>query len=270
MPRKARKKSSTGIYHIVVRGIDRQVIFNDTQDYETYLSLLKYYKKECKFELYAYCLMSNHVHLMLKEQEVPIQFIFRKLNTSYVQWFNSKYERSGHLQQDRYYSEPIETIDYFMKALRYIHRNPLKASLESQIGESYRWTSFKDYVNHSNELTDISLAFTLFDDASFLNFMQHESDFQCLDVDTTKRRLQDDEARKIILAVSKCSNATDFQKLPMDIRNEYICKICARKVSANQLGRLIGISPGIIRRVVAQKRAAKFRNYHMNAANGQD
>ena len=130
MPRHARKKSSTNTYHVVVKGADNQLLFEDPKDYEKYMELLIYYKERCKFELFAYCIMSNHVHLLLRHsQDGSLESIFRHLNTAYSTWFNMKYNRTGYLQDGRYYSEPVEDERYLISALRYIHFNPSKAGL---------------------------------------------------------------------------------------------------------------------------------------------
>ena len=97
MPRSARKQSKTGVYHIIIRGINKQDIFYDDEDKSVYLDRLSRYKNECLFELYAYCLMSNHVHLLVKETDKSISMIMKKIGTSYVYWYNNKYNRIGHL-----------------------------------------------------------------------------------------------------------------------------------------------------------------------------
>ena len=98
MPRKAREKSSTGIYHVVLRGINRQIIFEDDEDYEKLLDTLKEHKETSGYEIHGYCLMSNHMHLLIKEGEEDLGIVFRRIGASYVYWYN----RRGHLFQDRY------------------------------------------------------------------------------------------------------------------------------------------------------------------------
>ncbi|MDO9565422.1 MAG: transposase, partial [Candidatus Desulfaltia sp.] len=97
MPRRAREKSSTGVYHVMVRGINRQDIFNDEEDKQKLVSTLKRYKEICGYDVYGYCLMSNHIHLLLKEGREPITQVMKRIGASYVYWYNMKYERYGHL-----------------------------------------------------------------------------------------------------------------------------------------------------------------------------
>ena len=129
MPRQARKKSNCGIYHIMLRGINQQQIFEDAEDYERFLDILKDCKEICEFELYAYCLMGNHVHLLIKEKKEPIEQIVKRIGSRFVYWYNVKYQRKGHLFQDRFKSEPVDTQKYFSTVLIYIHRNPIKAGI---------------------------------------------------------------------------------------------------------------------------------------------
>ena len=102
MPRKARIESKSGIYHIMLRGINRQQIFEDDEDFEKFLWVLKDVKQLSRFKLYGYCLMGNHIHLLLKPENEPLELIFRRIGSKYVYWYNLKYQRTGHLFQDRF------------------------------------------------------------------------------------------------------------------------------------------------------------------------
>ena len=104
MPRKPREKSSTGIYHVILRGINGQVIFEDHEDFEKFLQTIIKYKDVSEYEIYAYCLMSNHVYLLIKEGKEDLGIVFRRIGARYVYWYNWKYNRRGHLFQDRYKS----------------------------------------------------------------------------------------------------------------------------------------------------------------------
>ncbi|WP_332310325.1 MULTISPECIES: transposase [Metabacillus] len=136
IPRVARTKSSSGIYHIMLRGINRQTIFEDDEDKIKFLVTLKKYKEISKFQLYSYCLMDNHIHLLLKESGETISESIKRISSSYVYWYNNKYERCGLLFQERFKSENVENILYFLTVLRYIHQNPLKAGLAKTVFDS--------------------------------------------------------------------------------------------------------------------------------------
>lgn len=113
MARRARRKSRTGIYHVISRGIDRQIIFEDNEDYRRLLDTLKECQEKSGCEIYAYCLMGNHIHLLLKENKEDLGIMFRRLGASYVYWYNKKYKRRGYLFQGRYKSEAVESDSYF-------------------------------------------------------------------------------------------------------------------------------------------------------------
>jgi len=154
MPRQARKESGTGIYHVMLRGINRQDIFEDAEDYMRMLRcmqlMLEQYDDQgnrlpplCTF--YAYCLMSNHVHLLLRVNQKGIGSTIKHLAVMYAMYYNQKYSRSGHLFQDRFKSEPVNDMAYFVTLLRYIHQNPTKAGMVSKVGD-YDWSSWKEYT----------------------------------------------------------------------------------------------------------------------------
>ena len=88
--------------------------------------------------------MSNHIHLLVQEREENISDAMKRVGVIYAQYFNKKYQRSGHLFQDRFRSEPVESAEYFLTLLRYIHQNPLKAGLVEKV-DDYKWSSWKEY-----------------------------------------------------------------------------------------------------------------------------
>ena len=95
MPRRARKKSDSGTYHIMLRGINKQQIFEEKEDYEKFLEVLKSCKAISEFKLYAYCLMGNHIHLLIKEGKESLETIFKRIGGKFVYWYNVKYQRVG-------------------------------------------------------------------------------------------------------------------------------------------------------------------------------
>ena len=116
MPRSTRKKSKTGIYHVMLRGINRQDIFEDEEDYRKMLSCLEGLVERCNEKgqlqpalctIYAYCLMSNHIHLLVRERDFNLSEIVKRIGVAYAYYFNKKYDRYGHLFQDRFKSEPV-------------------------------------------------------------------------------------------------------------------------------------------------------------------
>jgi len=128
----------------MLRGNEKKKIFIDAEDKSVFIDILYDKKKDDNFCLYAYCIMDNHVHLVIKEQEVPISHVMRRIGTSYAVYFNKKYKRVGHVFQDRYKSEVIEDDSYLLSVIRYVHNNPVKAGI-CKIHE-YKWSSYPFYI----------------------------------------------------------------------------------------------------------------------------
>ncbi len=145
MARQARKRSSTGIYHVILRGINRQNIFEDDEDRLKLMETIAYYKGISNYELYGYCLMNNHVHLLIKETDESLSGVVKRFSSSYVYWYNKKYDRCGHLFQERFKSETVESDAYFLTVLRYIHQNPVKARMTKE-PKAYLWSSYNEYI----------------------------------------------------------------------------------------------------------------------------
>ena len=137
LARTERVRSSTGIYHVIQRGINRQVIFHEDEDFLRYLSTLERAKRECGCELYGYCLMSNHIHLLIREHSdiFTISNLIKKIASSYVHWYNRKYQRTGHLFEERFKSEVVEDDQYLLTVIRYIHQNPTKSQMVEAVCE---------------------------------------------------------------------------------------------------------------------------------------
>lgn len=149
MARQARKKSETGIYHIMLRGIDKRNIFLDDEDKRKFINSIIKAKKRGNFTLYAYCILNNHVHLLIKEESESIGESVKRITVGYIAWHNDKYKRTGHLFENRFKSEPVETDISFFRVLRYIHQNPLKAGIVKKL-KDYHWSSYRQYINKYN------------------------------------------------------------------------------------------------------------------------
>lgn len=247
MPRQARRKSESGIYHVLLRGINQQQIFEDNEDFEKFLQVLKDCKAISEYKLFAYCLMSNHIHLLIKEEKEPIEQIMKRIATRFVYWYNVKYQRVGHLFQDRFKSEPVGNDAYFMTVIRYIHQNPLKAGLCKDIS-AYKYSSYNDYFSNSDYI-DKDFVFEIIPFEIFEQFHKEIQNGNCLEIDNrTIIRVTDEQARKIIYKYSKCNNVSDFQKLNDKQRDKYIETFRKKGLSIRQISRLTGVSFGVVRK----------------------
>lgn len=143
MGREPRKNGSGIVYHVMARGNNREALFLSDQDRETYLRLWRKYSKELGFEVYAYVLMTNHVHWLIRTGQVPISTIIHSIHGLYARNFNQTNQRAGHVFQGRFKSEVCTEDRYILSLCRYIHRNPLKAGLVKKLID-YPWSSYPD------------------------------------------------------------------------------------------------------------------------------
>lgn len=133
-------------FHIINRGNNRQVVFKEQEDFLYFLKLLKRYKKELNFKFYHFCLMPNHIHLMIEPTiEGSLSKIILKLTLAYTRYFNSKYKGVGHVWQGRYKSSLIDRGNYFVWCGIYNELNPVRAGLVEK-PEEWRWSSFRFYA----------------------------------------------------------------------------------------------------------------------------
>jgi REP element-mobilizing transposase RayT len=247
MPRYARKQSEAGIYHVMLRGINQTQLFYDDDDRNAFLERLKRFKSECGFLLYAYCLMGNHVHLLLQEADAKLPVIIQKITLSYSHWFNSRYERSGYLFQGRYKSKPVNDNRYLLAVLRYIHNNPVK------IGEAITsWTSYEEYtvVPH---IIDTGLVFDILDAdpvkarERFVDLMGEQPSGEARFLGEGGRRtLKDSQAIEIIKRIGRVSLCSDLLDMDKDRRDEVLALLKKEGLSIRQISRLTEINRGII------------------------
>lgn len=194
MPRQARKKSETGLYHLITKGNGGQILFYDRADHLFYLSLLERFSREFSVIVHAYCLMNNHVHLIVRDINGNISTFMRKIDTAYSMFFNKKYERSGHVFQDRFRSEVISSDNYLLTSFRYVLNNPQKAGICS--AEEYEWNSFRFYGD-STSFVDTGIFTELIGSRDeYRAFIAGENDDECMEFDSGKH--DDEWGSKII------------------------------------------------------------------------
>ena len=262
MARPIREKSGTGVYHVMLRGINRQDIFEDEEDYLQMTSILRgltdrYDDKGLRLPplciFYAYCLMSNHIHLLIQEREEHISEVVKRIGVTYAHYFNKKYERNGHLFQDRFRSEPVDSIEYFVILLRYIHQNPLKARIVEEI-DDYPWSSWKEYVSDSCIApfcsTKVVFSRVPKEDLTELVSSPVEEYGQILDIDTDGiRPISDSDVKAFLLKSKGIANPLIIQSLEKTRRNEMLISALSFGAGIRQLSRLTGVSFGVIQKL---------------------
>jgi len=243
MPRVARKKSESNIYHIMLRGINRQQVFIDDEDYQRFLDVLEVCREISGFRLHAYCLMRNHIHMLLQTIEEPLEQVMKRIGTRYVVWYNNKYSRTGHLFQDRYKSEPVEDDVYFLTALRYILNNPVKAGI-CEKPEEYPYSSASDYFAGGG-ITDTAFAEEMSGRDALLEYLRQPSDDVCMDDEPP--RVNDKTAIKMICEITEKTDSAVALREIHDHSEQYIRRLRQAGLSIRQISRLTGLSIGVVR-----------------------
>ena len=196
MPRQARQASGTGIYHVMMRGINHQNIFEEQEDYS----------------------------------------------------------RDGHLFRERFKSEPVNDMAYFVTLLRYIHQNPVKAGMVSEV-KDYEFSSWGEYMDKNSTLFPLCDTHTVLNriplnELSELVNEPISDEVACLDIeDASKGRPSDDQVMMLIKEKTGATNSSAFQQLPTDIKKSILVELKSRKASLRQLERLTGIGKSMIYRM---------------------
>jgi REP element-mobilizing transposase RayT len=145
MPRQARIDAPNALHHIIIRGIERRKIFRDNKDRDNFIERLDLVLTETGTPCYAWALIPNHVHLLLKTGNIPISTVMRRLLTGHAAYFNRRHRRHGKLFQSRYKSILCQEDSYLLELVRYIHLNPIRAKLLSNLKSLDKWA----YCGHS-------------------------------------------------------------------------------------------------------------------------
>ncbi|MFW6134169.1 MAG: transposase [Elusimicrobiota bacterium] len=156
MPRIARFIMDNSIYHVMVRGNNKNAIFHEEKDYKYYLKLLNKVKEKYEIEIYHYVLMNNHVHIIMKVKKgKELGKVMKSLNLGYTQYYRKQYGGIGHFFQDRYKSFIIQEGKYLLECGKYVELNPVKAGIAKK-PTGYKWSSYKNYISGKiDEFIDI-------------------------------------------------------------------------------------------------------------------
>lgn len=254
LPRTKRNLSYTGIYHIIIRGVNRNNIFLDDSDKRKFLKEIKRTKEKYEYEILSYCLMDNHVHLLIKDNIQKISKIMQSINISYAKYFNQKYERVGHVFQNRFFSKCVETDKYLLIVQRYIHQNPEIANIQKT--EKCIWSSYKEYVT-KEDLCSTKLILNFFEEKGrnkineFSKFTLNISENNKKDILEMEGivKLSDDEAVHIIKKVLNIEDVRDILNYNNIKRDEMISKVKELGIiNKSQLTRILGVNIKIVDR----------------------
>ena len=262
MPRQARRMSSSSIYHIMLRGNEKKKIFIDEEDKEKVIEIL-YDKREAgEYLLYSFCVMDNHLHLIIKESIDPISRTMKRIAVSYASYFNKKYKRIGHVFQDRYRSENIENDRYFLAAIRYVHNNPEKAGICK--ANEYKWSSYYTYINDADiiikfpEIREVLNLFSINHEEAlelFVEFNNCLDEHKFIDIDEYDEYDVNEDNYKLFqrdyLALRGLKVEDLKKRCNREIRCDFIKELTKKSnLSLRRIAELTGVNRETVRRII--------------------
>ena len=252
MPRHARTLAESGIYHVILRGVNRDALFIDNVDYARFLHALALTKEASGCSVLAYCLMPNHVHLVLRVNDEPLSSVMKRLGVRYVGWFNRRYGRVGHLFQDRFKSKPVETDEYLGTVLHYVWNNPVAAGLVAS-PEDYQWSSRS--VRGASELVDEELLATLVPQ-EILNARDLARPVQSITAAAEERRLLDNPASELLHLRYRVTQPDEFVELSLRDQRRAIAELRTRSISYARIAVATGLTKFQVLQIQATPAAA--------------
>ncbi len=161
MPRCARIKNNNFMYHIMIRSISEVHLFKSDSDKDMYLTIIRSAKDKYYFNIYAFCLMDNHAHFIIDPLGADISKIMHYINFKYAMYYNTKYNRVGHLFQDRFKSKVIYSCNYLFNLSLYIHANPNDISQYKNKTHLYKYSSLIDYIKRTDRFNILNVSYLL-------------------------------------------------------------------------------------------------------------
>lgn len=234
MPRPIRLLSEANVYHIVLKGINSEQIFYDDNDYINFLKVLKKSCDDYDVQVLAYCLMNNHIHLLLKFSENNIPQVFKSIGASFVLRYNNKYMRTGSLFNGRYYSKAVNTDEYLLTVLKYIHFNPVSARL-CESPADWKWSSYNEYVTKTEKFCNIEFIYGIIDKSQFFELHKRvvEDIYSFLPIENSIEKLSYLQLKSVVDEMKKHFSIFDIA-------------ICLKNsgVPAYKISKLLNISRG--------------------------
>ncbi len=259
MPRRPRKLSQSNIYHVMMRGNERKNIFENDDDKAKFIDIIVEKNKKDNYSLYAYCIMDNHVHLVIENKKEELSRIMKSINTTYAVYYNRNYKRIGHVFQDRFKSEEIKDERHLLAVIRYVHNNPIKANIIKDINE-YKWSSYKDYIKNIRKCIDIDFVLNIFANSReaglkrFMEYSNHITKEEFMDEnDIILTKMSDEQANRFI---NTCLLSYGFEimdlssKKKVELREQIIRELKMNKeLSLRQIANALGVSKSMVDRV---------------------
>ncbi len=250
MTRHPRKASDSGWYHVTMRGAGRRSLFESDDDRDGFLQDMGsvMHRSEGSVQIPVWCLMDNHIHLVVKANTLPaLQKCMHRLCSGYAIRFNKENGHVGPVFQERFASFPIQSDAYLIEAVRYVHLNCRDKGIDDPA--DYPWSSYPRFMSgpRTPTIKEVIEVFGSIDELKRAHSAKVDLGLDASPVH--RRRLNDDEARRI----ARIECGSDFaERIPLmesEGRNRSIARLYAIGLSTRQLERLTGIGRGTIRRI---------------------
>ena len=247
MPRLARRISSSGYYHVILKGNGGRVLFETDSDKGTFLNLLERYGEKHDIKYLAWCLMDNHVHLLLLDCSSKMDKAMHDICGLYAKHYNHINDHVGRVFQNRYTSYAIEDENYLLDVVRYIHQNPLKARISQTL--DYRWSSYDDYIRGSG-ITSTDLILDMLGGVDgFREFCSRIDEETCQKIERFSRgRLTDSEALELAKRILGDELYTKMNRMGKQDRNDCLSVLHAYGIPESQIARITGFGRSIVQR----------------------
>ena len=249
MPRVARAVSQSGFYHVMVRGNGHQVIFEKTQDYQKMYDLLGEAIPKYELELIAWCFMPNHIHLLVCDTKRQLSKAMQSICTSYARYFNAQTDHDGHLFQNRFRSEPIETDQRLLDTVRYIHMNPHRTGICE--ADEYVWSSYHEYLQGAL-ITSTELILGMLNGKEGL--IEYTNKRETLEGNKpfVKAPKTNEELVEIAISALGGLHPSSIASFPRQIRDDNLRKLKSTDLTVKQISRLTGIGQTTIYRATSK------------------
>lgn len=248
MPKAARKKGESGFYHVVPKGIADMILFEDDGDRSLYLKWLREAKDEAGIMVHAYCLMSNHVHLVLEDRDDHMAEALKYVHERYGAYYAEQVGRRGGIFRRPFWSEPIESDEHLLCAVRYVHANPTAAGICP--AAAYEWSSAKDYLGRSGGVTDSELVLDMCGGRDGFVSFSRASNMTAWAFPGSRLRshLTDEEALRMAKEIVGKEKLQGFASLSRDERCDVVVLLTSRGFQTNQIARMVGMSESYVRK----------------------
>ena len=260
MPRSARAKSEYGYYHVIARGNGRQILFEDDEERLRILKLLKEKLTAHDIRLHAWCLMDNHVHLLMDDPHDALSAAMHAIMTAYARYYNDRSGHIGSVFENRFKSIPIRDDAQLLVAARYIHLNPERAGICSY--DLYPWSSAAEYLDGTSGITDTEVLRELLSGTAGAAAFHHDPTAGPY-VPVAGRRVDDTDVLEAARMATHPLDPHQLKGLAKPVRNQALQKLRDCHLTIKQIERVTGIGRGtIVRNTVGARQKRKRRQGH--------